>query len=309
MRFKFLRKKKKKETFQPTQEPEVLMREIDANVKKLMDAFRFILKYRILLRGRGIEFAGLREYTQHDDASLIDWKSSVRLNKLYVKQFEEERDLDVFILLDTSSSMLFGTTNQTKSEYAAVLAGTFAYAGVTIGDNVGLGLFSDEVKVFVPPMPGPDQYFKILDVLVNPKMYGGDCNLTEALNFCVENLRTKTILFVISDFIGAGKAWKDPLKSLCGKLERVFGLMVRDIRDTFLPEGVGLIRFSDPYTGKTLVVNIDKVKDEFKRLAKRQETEVETEFISSGAHFIKIYTIDPFVIPLVKYFNIMFRGV
>ncbi|HEC92619.1 MAG TPA: DUF58 domain-containing protein [Candidatus Atribacteria bacterium] len=103
-----------------------LMKEVDINVKKLIELFRFILKYRIIFRGSGIEFAGLREYTPEDDASRIDWKSSARTGKIYVKIFEEERDLDLFLLVDVSNSMLFGTAEKLKSEYATILAATIA---------------------------------------------------------------------------------------------------------------------------------------------------------------------------------------
>jgi len=282
-----------------------LMREIDINVKELIDVFKFSLKYRILFKGSGLEFAGLKEYVPgQDDASKIDWKASLRSKTLYIKQFEEERDLDVYLLLDTSSSMLFGSQERLKSEYAAVLAGAIIYAAIEAGDNVGYALFNDKIVHAVPPQKGNEQYYRALQFMADPRNYGGGCNLEQALNYLLNNLRSKTILFIISDFIGIGDAWEDSLKMTSGKLDRVLGVMLRDVRDSTLPEGVGNIRLSDPFGKKGELINLDKVREEYNRLAAEQEKRVEQIFTDSRALFAKIYTTESFVKPLVRYIEL-----
>ncbi len=284
---------------------EKLMQEVDKNVRELVDVFRFLLRYKVLFRGTGIEFAGLREYVLgEDDASRIDWKASLRSKRLYVKQYEEERELDVYILLDTSVSMLFGTQEKLKSEYAAVVAGTLAYAAIESGDNVGFGMFSDKVLVSLPPVGDISQYYNILRLTVDPRFYGGGCNINETLSYTVNSIEEKTVLFIISDFIGIGDEWEDSLKMACGKFNTVFGIMIRDIRDSTLPEGVGNMRFSDPFSDKVLVVNVDKIRKDFERFTKKQESRIEKIFIESGAGFVKVYTHEPFVKPIARYLQL-----
>ncbi len=284
---------------------EELMMEIDAHVRQLVDVFRFVLKYRIMFRGSGVEFAGLREYVPgQDDAIRIDWKASLRANKLYIKQYEEERDLDVYILFDSSASMLFGSQERLKSEYAAIVCGAIAYAAVESGDNVGFGMFSDNMLVSLDPMSDITQYYKILRHVVDPQYYGGRCNLGKSLDYLVNALRARTILFLISDFIALDRNWADSLKMLGGKLDRIVGIMSRDIRDSELPEGVGYMRFKDPFSDQVMNVDVDKIREEYNYMTERQEKHIESEFQDVGLGFVKVYTSDPFVEPLVKYLTL-----
>jgi uncharacterized protein (DUF58 family) len=279
-----------------------LMEEIDATVRELVDVFKFALKYKILFRGTGLEFDGLKEYVPgEDDAAKIDWKSSLRGGQLYVKRYEEERDLDTFILLDASSSMLLGTQKELKSEYAAVLAGALAFAAIESNDNVGFSMFSDEMMCSVPPQKGPDQYYRILRLMADPRNYGGGCNLEKALTGLTNTLRAKTILFVVSDFIGIGDKWEDGLKMASAKFDKVLGLMVLDVIDSKIPEGVGYIRTGDPFSSDGELTNLDKLRGEYNKSAAERERRIEEIFNDSGAGFAKIYTNEPFVEPLIKY--------
>ncbi|MCD6558132.1 MAG: DUF58 domain-containing protein [Candidatus Aenigmarchaeota archaeon] len=282
-----------------------LMKEVDINVKKLIELFRFILKYKIIFRGRGIEFAGLREYTPEDDASRIDWRSTARTGKVYVKIFEEERDLDLFLLIDVSNSMLFGTAEKLKSEYATILAATIAFAGIEAGDKVGIGLFSDKMTKVIPPAQGSLQYFKILKAMVDPENYGGACNLSGALHYVNKFVRKRSIIFVVSDFIGSGQDWGDELRVTGYRFDRLLGIMIRDPRDDFLTSGVGSIRVSDPFSGESMVVDIDKYVEEYKKAARLQRLFVEREFHINNGGFVQTYTTEPFVKPLMKYFLLL----
>jgi len=284
---------------------EELMMQIDTHVRQLVDVFRFVLKYRILFRGSGVEFASLREYVPgQDDAIRIDWKASLRANKLYIRQYEEERDLDVYILLDSSSSMLLGTQEKLKSEYAAIVCGAIAYAAIESGDNVGFGMFNDKILFSLEPAGDMTQYYKILRHVVDPQYYGGKCNLGESLNYLINVLQSRTILFIISDFIGLDKNWSDSLKMMGGKLDRIIGIMSRDIRDSKLPENLGYMKFKDPFSDKMMTVDVDNIRDEYNYLAEKQEKNIENEFQGVGLGFVKVYTTEPFVEPLIRYLTI-----
>lgn len=284
-----------------------LMNEVDANVKELMDIFKFLLKYNMLFRGSGVEFAGLRDYVQgEDDATRIDWKSSLRANKLYVKQYEEEKNLDVYILVDVSASMLFGTQDKLKSEYAAIVAGSLAFAAIDSGDSIGFGMFSDTMKISVPPLGDISQYYLMLRNLVDPRMYGGQCNFETALSHVLNSISEKSALFIVSDFIGIGDKWTDSFKAVCGKLDSVFGIMVRDKADSHLPEGVGNIRLEDPFIeGNVLTMNLDRANKDYEHEAALQEARIQREFNNVGAGFVKVYTDEPFAKPVVKYIQLV----
>lgn len=317
MKFK---KEKKNEDVMETKgvDPEIrkLMIEIDTEVKKLVDIFRFVLKYRIVFRGRGVEFAGIRKYLPTDDASLIDWKVSARmstsgkLDKLYVKIYEEERDLDVIILLDVSDTMLFGTQEKLKSEYAMLLTGTIAHAAIDVGDNTALIMFNEGTKKLIPPAKGALQYFKILKELVDKDNWGGKKDVGRIVNEIVKTTtNNRTFLFIISDFISTDDSWQEDLQSAVAKFDGVLGIMVRDLRDSELPEDVGNFRFSNPFDGSIVTdTNIDKVRERFNKLAREQEEMIERMFKQSGAGFIKYRTDQTFVVPIMEWFSLWGAG-
>ncbi len=295
-----------------TMDPEVkrLMQEIDANVKRLIDEVRFILKYRVIFRGRGLEFESLREYSPTDDASLIDWKisrrvsASKKIDKLYIKIYDEERDLNIFVLMDTSETMLFGTKDRLKSEYAAILAGTLIYTAIEVGDNAGLGMFNETLHTAILPSKSTAQYYISLKEMVNPKNYGGKCNLYNPLKRAIAALDRRSVLFIVSDFIGVGEGWEDLLKTASSKFEGVLGIMVRDERDSFIPQELGNFRLSDPLSKSVTEVDFDKIRKKFQIEAEAQEKRIEKIFAESNAGFIKCYTHEPFIKPLMKWFNL-----
>ena len=280
---------------------EKLLKEIETSVMGLMETFSFILKYKRLFSATGIEFSGFKEYVPgEDDAMRIDWKASLRTGKMYVRQYEEELDLDVFIILDACSSMLFGTQNKLKNEYAAVIAGAIASAGLQIGQRVGFAMVNEKNEIVLNPTNDPSRYYTILDALCREHHYGGDCVLFDFLSKITNILFQKTIIFIISDFIGLKGDWERALKVAGSKFERVFGIMVRDIRDEKLPEKEGRIRLMNPFTGETMIVDIDKIRDEFERLAKEQVEKVFSVFRSANADIVKVFTTEPFVAPIIK---------
>ncbi|MBI4173164.1 MAG: DUF58 domain-containing protein [Candidatus Aenigmarchaeota archaeon] len=284
-------------------EKAVLTRKIDAEVKRIIDTFRTAVKYMILFRGKGIEFAGLREYVPgEDDASRIDWRASLRSQSLYVREYEEERDLDIFILLDTSSSMLFGSQGMTKSEYASVIAGVLSYAGIDSGDNVGFAMFNRSVPIFLEPVNDVYQYYKILDLLTNESMYGSGANLKLALDRVTTYLGPRTFLFIISDFLGLGKGWETSLKMASHKFDKVLGIMVRDLRD-LEPPAAGYMRFYDPFTGRAAAVKTDKVRKRYAKYAKEQYDQVLAAFRSSNAEMLNVLTTESFAKQITRYFE------
>ncbi len=282
-----------------------LVEEVDKNVMGFTEIFNFILKYKILFQSSGLEFAGLREYSPgEDDASRIDWKSSLKGQKIYVKQYEEEKNLDIFILFDSSSSMLFGTQEKLKSEYASIVAATISFASVEVGDNIGFAMFNDKIINFLEPLQDISQYYHILNLLVDKKNYGGGCKMGDALSMVLNNIPEKTILFIISDFIGTDDI-EDKIKMCAGKFDKVFGIVVRDPRDESLPPDLGYISFLDPFSNKTMTVNTDKIREKFEQEAKLQIAKLEKIFVESGASFIKVYTNESFAEPIINHLQFM----
>ncbi len=278
-----------------------LIDQIDAEVRKVSEIFRLILKYRERFQPSGIEFSDLRNYLPSDDANRIDWKSSTRLNELYVKEFDEEKDLDTFVILDVSDTMMFGTADKLKSEYCAVLAATIALASVDNGLNVGFGMYGDETT-FMTPDGGQKQYHAILHEVANFDNYGGKFDLDQAVSDTVEQVRENTAVFIISDFLEVEGDWKSKVKLANSKFRHVMSMMIRDRRDYKLSDS-GNMRLESPDGSHKRVYNVSSLKNRFDEEAAKQEEQIETKLRGAGSGFMKIDTRDSFAAEFASYMD------
>jgi len=286
-----------KEEMLPSEE---LRKSVDSEVKRVSDLFRFILKYQEHFQPSGVEFSGLRQYLPSDDASRIDWKISAGKPDLYVKQYDEEHDMDVFIIIDVSDTMLFGTAERLKSEYSAVVATALAHASIDAGINVGLGLWGDDSKI-ITPQGGNDQYQRILHELTSYDIYGGTFDLEEAMNDVIGQIKDNTAIFIISDFIDVEGEWKSKMQLANEKFRHQMAIMVRDLRDYKLPKS-GNFRFESP-DGEQMVVNTNHVKEDFEKAAQEEMEKMEDELTGGGASFLRIDTRDQFARKFAEYFD------
>jgi len=280
---------------------EDLTTRVDTEVKKVADTFMFALKYAEEFQASGIEFSDLRQYQTSDDASRIDWKNSASTQDLYVKEYEEEKDMDVFIVLDASDSMMFGTTKKMKSEYAAIVSAAIAYASTDAGINVGFGVYADDELTMLPE-GGQVQYQKILLEVTNFDNYGGEFNLEHALNSVIGQIKENTAIFIISDFLNARGDWKSKMLVASKKFRHVMNVMVRDLRDYKVPEN-GNMRFEKASGTEQVVVNTDKVREKFNEQALKDEEEIINKAEAAGASMIKIDTRDQFSARFAEYFD------
>jgi uncharacterized protein (DUF58 family) len=215
--------------------------------------------YHAVFKGRGMEFAEVREYAPGDEVRTIDWNVTARMGAPYVKKFVEERDLTLLLLVDVSGSQAFGSQYLLKRDYAAELAAVLAFSAVANHDRVGAVLFSDRIEGYVPPGRGRDHALRIVRDLLARDPVGRGTDLTGALRFAQRVLRRRGIVAVISDFQAEGYE-----KSL-GALRRrhdVVALHVRDPREGDVP-AAGLVAFTDPETGQRIVA--DTTRPEVRR--------------------------------------------
>lgn len=277
-----------------------LVEQVDSEVKRVSDLFRFLLKYKEQFQASGIEFSDLREYQTSDDASRIDWKNSAKSPDLYVKEYEEEKDMDVFIVLDASDTMMFGTTDKLKSEYCAIMTAALAYASVDAGMNVGFGIFGEE-ELVITPDGGNSQYQKVLHEVTKFENHGGKFDLEDALDSTIGQIKENTAVFIISDFLNVDHNWKSKMTVASKKFRHVLSIMVRDPRDHKLPKS-GNIRFQS-VDGDRMVVNTSKVRDDFEEKALEQEEKIESQVKNGGGAFLKLETTKEFSAAFAEYFE------
>jgi uncharacterized protein (DUF58 family) len=178
---------------------------IDTSFFKELDRFSFMVRKRVstaysgsrrsILKGRGMEPVSYREYTQGDDFKTIDWKVYGRTEKLYVKEFEEEKSLTTHILLDTSKSMDF----RNKFEYSAMLALGFAYLVTKDNEKFAVATFGEDINITKPKRGR--RYLSLTIDLLNSAQLNGKTNFDYCMEKYASVIRSRSLVFIISDFM------------------------------------------------------------------------------------------------------------
>ena len=282
--------------------------ELTASTKNLrvgtarMITSRFIGNYVSVFRGRGLEFRDYRIYTPNDDASLIDWKATARSKKTMIKEFDEERDLTIFFLIDASSSMLLGSTQKLKSEYAAEVIALLSRTILEAGDSFGFCLFTDKPVKTILPDKGIKQFHNFAEIVTNADFYGGKFDLEDALKFIFTILTPGTLVMVVSDFITIGETWENYLE-LASRKFQIIGMMVRDPTDAALPKIRGEVIVSDPFSDDAMLVEPDLLQEQFKNEVEAEETKIKNIFVKNHSDFFKLKTNIDFIEPLIEFFK------
>ncbi len=255
-------------------------------------------EYHSAFKGRGMAFSEVREYIPGDDIRTIDWNVTARFNAPYVKVFEEERELNVVLLVDTSASGNFGTQKQTKQELITELCAVIAFSASTNNDKIGVIFFSDKIEKFIPPKKGKTHILRIIRELINFEPQNKGTNITQALKFLTNAIKKRSIAFVISDFIDGG--FDDAVK-IANKKHDVVALRITDKAENKIPK-LGLLKLKDNESGK--IKWVDTSSKHFQHELKLQQIKTDSKlkdiFSRAGVDYTKINTEEGYIKPLMS---------
>ena len=276
------------------------VRQIEIRTKGLVNDL-FGGEYHSVFKGRGMTFSEVREYNPGDDIRMIDWNVTARSNLPFVKIFEEERELTVYLMVDVSKSGHFGTVDQFKSELAAEIAAVIGFSAIKNKDKVGLILFSDHVEKYIVPKKDKSHILRVVREVLYHEPVGKGTSIQSGLEFLMNVAKRKAVVFMISDFIDTGY-WKS-LK-LANRKHDMIGIRIIDPAEIKLPD-LGLIKLNDPETGEKFWADLSSITDR-KHFAQSLEQKwklFENECGRNGFDIINISTDKDYVEPLMTYFR------
>ena len=271
----------------------------------------FAGEYHSQFKGRGMAFSEVREYQPGDDVRSIDWNVTARMNRPYVKIYEEERELTVMLLVDVSGSRNFGTLSQMKRDTMAEIAATLAFSTIENNDKVGVIFFSDQVEKFIPPKKGKSHVLHIIRELLSfePEHNGTDINA--ALQFLTNAQKRRCTAFLISDFIGVtgdglrvtGSREVAPIV-IASRKHDLSAIQVYDRRDAEIPN-VGLLKVRDPETGARVWTDtsLRSTRDAYAKAWRNQQEALETIYTKTGINHVSVRTDEDFVKSLMRLFR------
>ncbi|MFQ6611808.1 MAG: DUF58 domain-containing protein [Fidelibacterota bacterium] len=276
------------------------VRQIEIYTKGLVQDL-FGGEYHSVFKGRGMTFSEVREYIPGDDIRLIDWNVTARYNSPYVKIFEEERELTVYLIVDVSRSGHFGTLDQFKSEQAAEIAAVLGFSAIKNQDKVGLILFSDHVEKFVAPKKGRSHILRVVREVLFHEPQGRGTDIANVLEFLMKVAKRRSVVFLLSDYMGSGY-WKE-LKHANRKHDMI-GIRIWDPAENLLPD-LGLVKLHDPETEESFWTDLNSIEQrkhlQNERESKWQKFRRECDRINFD--LISISTHEDYVDPIINYFR------
>ncbi|MCH7818095.1 MAG: DUF58 domain-containing protein [Candidatus Marinimicrobia bacterium] len=276
------------------------VRRLEIGTKGLVNEI-FSGEYHTVFKGRGMEFAEVREYVPGDDIRLIDWNVSARTGSPFVKVFSEERELSMMLVVDMSRSGTFGTSYRMKDEVAIEICALLAFSAMKNNDKVGLLIFTDKVEKFIPPRKGRQHVLRVLREIIYHEPENTGTNINSALEYLLRVIRRHSVVFILSDFMDDG--FQKSLRVVSSKHD-VIAIKLTDKLETQLPDA-GLISLVDAETGENVVVDTsdERIRNSYSALRRAQQERLEKMFKKMNLDHINIKTGESYVEPLYKFFR------
>ncbi len=276
------------------------VRRIEIRTKGLVNDL-FGGEYHSIFKGRGMMFSEVREYQPGDDIRLIDWNVSARVGTPFIKIFEEERELTVYMVVDVSGSGQYGTVEKMKMELGTEIAAVLGFSAIKNNDKVGVLLFSSEVEKYIPPKKGKSHILRVIRELLyyKPKFRGTSIN--SALDFLLKVAKRRSVVFLISDFVDSNY-WTS-LK-MVNKKHDIIGVRLYDPSEAELPD-LGLVKVIDPESEKEFWINTSRYQDriDYNNTYNNRISELQSQCKKIKFDIISISTQEDYVEPLMDFFR------
>ena len=247
--------------------------------------------------GGGIEFSGVREYSPGDEARRVDWGVSARYGKLYVKEFVEEGDLSIYVVVDMSASTKWGF-KRSKKELILELAISIMFSALRGNNRVGVGMFTNSLERFITAKKGKNHVMRIAEEVVSYKPGEKMTDIVGSLRELEKRIRDRGVVFVISDCISDSIEQMNSLKSR----HHTVMVHISDTAEASIPD-IGYACIEDMETGKQVIVNTSDAgfQEMYKRLSRIRKERLETEMKKAGIGLVEITDEERFEITFNRY--------
>jgi uncharacterized protein (DUF58 family) len=288
-------------------DPEAVLRRLEWTVIRRLDGLLHG-DYRTIFRGFGLDLADLREYQYHDDVRHIDWNVTARLQTPYVREYNEDRDVTAWFLLDLSPSMNFGARQSKKNMVSAEFVAVLARLLTRHGNRVGALFYGESMDAMIPARGGRRHVLHLLDrMLARPEAgQSRATDLSDFLQSAYQFMKRRSLVFIVSDFISV-PGWPEPLAHLARRHE-VLGVRLYDPLEMDLPD-LGLLVMQDAESGEQLLVDTHDrgFRKRFAAHAQRREAALRAALRHAGVDALELATEDDLVDVILRFADLRKR--
>ncbi|GAA5037553.1 hypothetical protein GCM10011506_34030 [Marivirga lumbricoides] len=261
--------------------------------------------FHSVFKGSGLEFDDVRPYQYGDDVRTIDWNVSAKGHGTFVKTFREDKEQNVYFLVDVSASQEIGIEGKQKVDIAKEIAGVLTLSAIKEGSQVGMICYSDQRELYIKNGKGQKHGYNIINRLFNLRAVSPRTNLDKALSYLLGMLKRRSVVFLISDFVDEG--FEPHLKALARKHDLVV-IHMKDRLETDLPM-LGIVPLRDKETGKVRWVNTSSsaFKSKYRQTNRGQSENLRDLCKRNQADYVLIDTQEDFIPGLMKLFTLRNR--
>lgn len=241
--------------------------------------------------GFSVEFASHREYLRGDDLRHLNWKLYARQDKLYVKQYDADTNLDLHLVVDWSGSMTTASDKPSKHRYATWLATALAHLALGQRDAVGLTLFADEILAHIKPRARPHQWTELIDAFVHTAQqpHGESVGV---LHDVAELMPRRGMIILISDLFYETTELFSAVDHLRFQGHEVLTFQILDPMEIRLPPESN-VRFHDLETGEKLVTQTENIRVAYERAVEQWLQELDDGFLTRELERVSLTTDEP----------------
>jgi uncharacterized protein (DUF58 family) len=282
--------------------PEVARRvaRLDLKAKFIVEGFLAGL-HDSPYQGFSLEFSEYRHYVPGDDPKSLDWAVWAKTDRLFVKTFQAETNLDAYLLVDTSRSMAYAGAKgaMTKLEYATALAAALGYLLTSQRDSVGLGILGTGLERFLPPHATRRQLVRILAELASAKS-GGATRLAAGLHAVAQRVRRRGLMVLLSDLLDEPEAVLQAMRHLVFRGHDLVVFQILDPAERRLGFS-GPVVLADPESGVEVATDADAIRQSYGERIDAFVGRYEREIRDMGGEFAAMTTSTPFDHALVHF--------
>jgi len=264
-------------------------------------------EYKSAFKGTGLNFESIREYQYGDEIKNLDWKVTARMQKPFIRQYKEERQMKLLLVVDFSASSKFGTGEKTKRELITEVSSVLAFLAVKNNDKVGLMIITEEVELYIKPKSGKAHIFRLIKELVSFKTKKTGTNIKFSLESLIKLSPKHSIIFYFSDFLDNHSSRIDYFKHELKTLKRSRDLNLVSVRDPkeFSLTNLGFLEILNPETQEKKIVNLNKknVRDLIEQSQREVQENIELGLRKLGIKFLEIQTDKDYVSSLERFLN------
>ncbi len=282
------------------------VQQIDIRLRRKVNHL-FSGQYRSAFKGQGMIFSDFREYVPGDDVRAISWNVTAKMSRPIVKTFEEDRETQIILAVDVSSSLNFGVGKQSKSEVVNLLSALVAFCAQKNQDAVGLLLFANDVELYIPPKRGTYHTLRIIREICNRKKQASRTEANESLGFLQRVLNKRSHIFLFSDFLWPF-SFEHSLRQL-GNRHDVISVVISDLFEREIPP-LGLVDVEDLETGKNITVDFSSLffQKHHKKIMEEARKKRSKELLRSKSEQIFIDTSKDIYEPFIHFFQRRIQG-